>query len=363
MALINGVYIHVVDESVDRSMQMSEHSVETGVDVTDHVKPEAVELSLSGYIVSYTNNISESNTEQKTIKAWLSLVKKDGSAFDTMSFERLHNELLTFYGGTYWADTGAIQYIDENGDLINCNVEENSKIYAVKFELDMPYAGTVRIQNAYKEYCCFNIINKNTTGYNVRDYDADSADINEFVLSNTYNGESGRIRTEFTNYDIETTTLERSEEKSAAWVIECLRDWMNSGTLVTYEGRNYIQNYLIKSFQSEHPNEVTGGAKFSMTLKEFRGALNSYNGTDGSISSGGTQQISQGENTEVWYEVQIGDNMYDLISQYSGLKRSPINGVEYTNIDWIMQKNPDAFDDITDCSTLRACTKILMGYR
>lgn len=76
MALINGVYIHVVDESVDRSMQMSEHSVETGVDVTDHVKPEAVELSLSGYIVSYTNNISESNTEQKTIKAWLSLVKK-----------------------------------------------------------------------------------------------------------------------------------------------------------------------------------------------------------------------------------------------------------------------------------------------
>ena len=55
---------------------------------------------------------------------------------------------------------------------------------------------------------------------------------------------------------------------------------------------------------------MTGGADFSMTLREFKGAANSYAG-----ANGGTQQISQGDNSEMWYEVQLGDSLYNLISE------------------------------------------------
>lgn len=362
MALINGIYIHVTDEKVSRSVDASTHSVESGSDITDHIKPQPTVLSLSGEIVSYTGYTSEDTTEQLTICAWISLVKKDGSAFDTMSFDRLVNELLAFYGGADWVNSGDVRYVDKDGDLINCSVAEGT-VYAVVFEMSMPYASTVRIQNAYKEYCCFNIINKSTTGYNTRDYDADAESTSDFVLSNTYNGERGRIRTEFTNYDIKTDSITASETRTADWVISQLDSWHKSGVLISYEGRNYAGNYQIQAFDSDHPNTVTGGANFSMTIKEFRSAANSYNEGNGNVASGGTQQISQGENSEVWYEVQLGDSLYNLISQYGSLKRDLIDGTQYTTIDWIIQKNPHAFDDVNDCTTLKAYEKILMGYR
>ncbi|MDO5397066.1 MAG: hypothetical protein Q4G33_03970 [bacterium] len=400
MALINGIYIHVTGENVDRNVEASTHSVEVGSDITDHIKTQPIELSLSGEIVNYTGYTSETKTEQKTINAWISLVKKDGSAFDTMSFERLNNELLAFEGGANWVNSGAVQYIDGSGNLINCALGDavafgntiisgegtiigsgdaivgdtvisgnptvvltKKKIYCVKFEVIMPYGATVRIQNAYKDYCCFNVINKSTTGYNVRDYDADAANTNDFVLSNTYNGETGRIRTEFTNYDSETSTIKTNENRSAAWVIECITNWLNTGTLVIYEGRNYLQNYQIRKFSTGHPNGITGGAEFSMTLAQFRGAVNSYTAANGAVASGGTQQIDEGDNSEVWYDVQVGDELYSLVSQYGNLKREPINGVEYSAVDWVMRKNPHAFEDVNDCSTLKACEKILLGYR
>lgn len=358
MALINGIYIHVTNESINTEAEASEHSIENGSDITDHIKIKPAEASLSGKIVNYTAHTSENKKEQKSINAWLSLVKRDGSAFDTMSFDRLNNEVLAFYGGANWRDSGDIRYLDENDNVINCSAAESTKIYTVRFEMVMPYASTIRIQNAFKQYCCFNIINKSTTGYNVRDYDADSEIINDFVLSNTYNGESGRVRTEFTNYDMETNVISSSEEKSAAWVLDCLKNWQKNGALVVYEGRNYLANYQIRSFNSEHPNTVTGGADFSMTLREFKGAANSYAG-----ANGGAQQISQGDNSEMWYEVQLGDSLYNLISEYRNLKREPIDGTAYTTIDWIMQKNPHAFDVPNDCTTLKAYEKILLGYR
>lgn len=363
MALINGIYIHVIDEDTKTETEASEHSVENGSNITDHIKVKPAVVSLSGKAVNYTAYSSETKTEQKTINAWLSLVKRDGSAFDTMSFDRLSNELLTFYGGADWHDSGDVRYLDENGNVVNCSTAASTGIYAVRFELVMPYASTVRIQNAVKDYCCFNIINKSTTSYNVRDYDADSEATNDFVLSNTYKGQTGRIRTEFTNYDTETSTTNFSEEKSAAWVLDCLKSWLKSGALVTYEGRNYLTNYQIRSLNTSHPNEVTGGAKFDMELREFKGATNSYTAANGAVANGGVQQISQGDNSEVWYEVQLGDSLYNLISQYSNLKRDLAGGTAYTTIDWIMEKNPRAFDNPSDCTTLKAYEKILMGYR
>ena len=51
MAKINGLYIFVIDESKDFGVDATEHPVETGVDITDHVKRKAIEMSISGEIV------------------------------------------------------------------------------------------------------------------------------------------------------------------------------------------------------------------------------------------------------------------------------------------------------------------------
>lgn len=51
MALINGLYIHVTDEKINKDTDVSSHSVETGIDITDTIKPKQIEISLSGKIV------------------------------------------------------------------------------------------------------------------------------------------------------------------------------------------------------------------------------------------------------------------------------------------------------------------------
>ena len=38
MALINGIYIHVTNESINTEAEASEHSIENGSDITDHIK-------------------------------------------------------------------------------------------------------------------------------------------------------------------------------------------------------------------------------------------------------------------------------------------------------------------------------------
>lgn len=46
-------YIHVVDESTAKDVDVSSHSVENGIDISDTVKRKAATLSLSGSIVDF----------------------------------------------------------------------------------------------------------------------------------------------------------------------------------------------------------------------------------------------------------------------------------------------------------------------
>lgn len=59
MALINDIYVFIETESVKREAQVSQHPVEEGIDLTDHVKRSPVMLSLTGSIVGedYENDI------------------------------------------------------------------------------------------------------------------------------------------------------------------------------------------------------------------------------------------------------------------------------------------------------------------
>lgn len=375
MALINGIYVHVLKEDLDRPISKSTHSVEEGIDITDTIKVKSKTLSLQGKIVDYTANSTELGGQSKlSIKAWISLVKKDYSKFDTMSFEKLNNELLAFENGTQWVDTGDIRYIDETGVPVPI-AENSSNIKSVVFEVSMPYEGKVRIQNAYKDICAFDIINKSTTGYTVRDYWADAEELSDIVLSNTYNDKRGRIRTEFINYDtIQSSLSQSSVNRTAYWVIQQLNAFAESGALIKFEGRNLLENYQIVSFQTSHPNTIAGGAEFTMSLEECRMTANSYaaselnnDNVDSSMKDGGIQQVSTGDNSEVWYTTQPGDTVWGLVAaddaDYKDLKREAIDGKNYSAIDWVMAKNPDAFYTPGDFRTMKDYVKILLGMR
>ena len=52
MALLNGMYIHVTDEDVDWDIEVTEHAVEQGADIADHINMKSFKISLSGKIVS-----------------------------------------------------------------------------------------------------------------------------------------------------------------------------------------------------------------------------------------------------------------------------------------------------------------------
>ena len=367
MALINGIYVHVTKESVSREADVSAHSAEEGIDITDTVRVKPKELSITGKIVGYSEySAPESQNENTSIKAWFSLVKKNGSKFDTMSFERLNNELLAFEGGAQWVDTGNVQFLDETLTPIDA-VNGSADVLEVRFEVSMPYGSTVRIQNAYTEYCAFNIINTSVTGYTIRDYSCDD-EISDIVLSNTDNGVPGRVKTTYSNlYIPETQSAATEIKRSAYWVIQQLTAIWESGALITYEGRNALEGYQIKTFESDHDNANAGGADFSMTIREFRAGRNSYTENDAAISSGSVQQIQAGDNEEVKYIAQLGDSVYNLVeaenAPYKNLKREAINGKEYSAMDWIMAKNPNAFDTQGDFDTFKADVEIIVGTR
>lgn len=51
MATINGLYVFVESEDLSYGVDVAEHTVESGIEISDHVKRKAITLSISGEIV------------------------------------------------------------------------------------------------------------------------------------------------------------------------------------------------------------------------------------------------------------------------------------------------------------------------
>ena len=67
------------------------------------------------------------------------------------------------------------------------------------------------------------------------------------------------------------------EGKSASSIIQAIKTLQRKGSLIKYIGRNISSaNLMITSFNTDHPNTVSGGADFDMTLKQVRIAKSSY---------------------------------------------------------------------------------------
>lgn len=68
MAILNGLYIHVITENEEREVDATSHPVEAGIPTTDTVRPKALSITLNGKIVNY-GSMKASQVLSK-IKAW-----------------------------------------------------------------------------------------------------------------------------------------------------------------------------------------------------------------------------------------------------------------------------------------------------
>lgn len=62
----------------------------------------------------------------------------------------------------------------------------------------------------------------------------------------------------------------------ASEVLAKIKSWQASGSLIDYRGRNVASSMQITSFESDHPYKNSGGADFSMELREMRVAKSAY---------------------------------------------------------------------------------------
>ena len=149
----------------------------------------------------------------------------------------------------------------------------------------------------------------------------------------------------------------------AADVLRGLTKLKDEGSLITYTGRNVASNFQIQSFSTSHPNTVWGGCEFDMTLKEVKIAKQAI--VKKSASNKGTtstQQVSKGENTNVYHIVKKGECVWNLVTkQYKSLEPKYTKVMDKCN--WVMSKNPNAFSRKGDFRTLKIGAKLLVGYR
>lgn len=69
-----------------------------------------------------------------------------------------------------------------------------------------------------------------------------------------------------------------TSQYDAPTILSKLNALRDSGSLVKYAGRNLADNFMIESFDSDHPNTNWGGADFTMELVQVRVAKSSYSG-------------------------------------------------------------------------------------
>ena len=153
-----------------------------------------------------------------------------------------------------------------------------------------------------------------------------------------------------------------TDELKSNEILTKLYNLQNSGSLITYSGRNLLKNMQIQSFSSTHLYTNAGGLDFDMELKEVRIAQNSYvannNDNKGKVKNeekAGTQQINKGNGNAIYHVVKKGDTVYNLVNtNYKELGSS---------VQWVIDNNVNAFSKKGDPTTLKIGVKLLMGYR
>lgn len=155
------------------------------------------------------------------------------------------------------------------------------------------------------------------------------------------------------------------ENQKASEILDKVKQMQIGGSLITYMGRNLLNNMQIQDFSTSHPYTNAGGCDFSMSLKQVKIAKPAYVAPTSTAPTnhGGAQQIETGENTSVYHTVKAGDTVWGLVitGAYKSLDPKYPKPADKCNL--VMNQNPSAFSRQGDFGTLQVGKKILVGYR
>lgn len=157
MALINDIYVFIETESVKRDAKVSEHPVEEGTQLTDHVRRSPISLSLSGEIVG--------QSYKDTIMA-LEQIHKNGTLIEYIGVNMLSKAFITSFQTEHSGDIvggcrftmeineiriAASPYTAGNGNVGTQQIEENTSAAAVTTRTYTVQSGDTlrRIAKAY----------------------------------------------------------------------------------------------------------------------------------------------------------------------------------------------------------------------
>lgn len=101
MSIINGLYLHVIDEDIAWEVEATSHPVEDGLPLTDTVRPCAVSISLRGRIADYGNTRAEQVVDR--IRAW----QQQGSIIKYSGRNTAADMQIRSFTATYTASGGA----------------------------------------------------------------------------------------------------------------------------------------------------------------------------------------------------------------------------------------------------------------
>lgn len=283
MAILNGLYVHVTDESASREVDATSHPVESGIPITDTVKPKALTISLSGKIVDYGGTKAQQVIDK--IKSW----QDSGS-------------LITYRGRN---NASNMQVRSFNTDHPNTNSG------GADFSLELEQVRIAKSAYAPK---------KASSGST---FSAASIKVGSKVIF-----KGGPV---YVASDAKKAAATRGRSTCKVTIINT-RSWG-------------VHDYHLIS--------TDGGRVYGwVDFKNIEGCAQT--GTSGTTNAG-TQQVSSGSGSAVYHTVKKGDTVWALVNKkYKYLGKSE---------SWVINNNPKAFSRKGDARTLQIGRKLLMGYK
>lgn len=157
MALINGMYIFVQDEKVNHEIESTNHPVEKGIDITDHIKLQPVTLSISGKIVNY-NGVKANEILSKILR-----LQKDGSLISYSGRNVISGlQIQNFQSSHPNTNMGGLDF---DMQLKQIRVAQSSYTTANQTLKPKTNSGTQQIQQNKTDNAVYHIVKKGDTVY------------------------------------------------------------------------------------------------------------------------------------------------------------------------------------------------------
>ena len=299
MAILNGLYIHVVDENAEREVDATSHPVEEGVPTTDTVSVKALSIALSGKIVDY-DGMKASQVLAK-IRAWqeagtlmLYQGRNVASSMQIRNFETTHPN--TNNGGADFSMTLKQVRIAKSA-YVPKKASDTEKEAAAKKNVTITVGSIVVFKGG-----------------------------SVYVSSDAKKKAATRNR----------STCKVTKISTKAWSVH--------------------QYHLISTDGGKVYGWVDKANIEGVETTSTSGTTNAGTQQTKTSSSSKTTSTSSDEKYPVYHKVKSGDTVYALCLQYKHLSPKP-------RVSTVTNNNPDAFTKPGVATTLKVGAYLLMGYK